>query len=336
MTDPERGERAKSVDDARGDLGLTDEDMPELFASADRASAAAQRSFLRLTRVQLTLLVVAALTGAISGAVAPSHLKELQAVSAVAFLLLVALRVTQRINKTDQKWYEGRAVAESAKTLAWRYAVRGDPLGTDLSSAEVDELFVDRLDGLLEPIKVVTLVPSPEGQEITQRLRDLRESPLPARRDAYTRGRVNDQRAWYARKAAWNARQASWWFVAGLVFEGLGFVFAVLVLSGNLTAPWSVQGLAATLVGVTTTWSQTKQFQNLASAYSVTARELTSVHDSSPIKRMNGRGRGSCMTPRRRYPASTPYGGHHAERDPGHGCAVDYFALAERPSHPER
>ena len=55
-------------------------------------------------------------------------------------------------------WYEGRAAAESAKTLAWRYMVRAEPFVTANGRLErregVTNVLVDRIARLERPSDV--------------------------------------------------------------------------------------------------------------------------------------------------------------------------------------
>ena len=57
-----------------------------------------------------------------------------------------------------------------------------------------------------------------------------------------------------------------------VVFEVIGAVGALLASTGVLGV--SLAGTAATIVGVSTAWLQTKQHPTLASAYAVASREL--------------------------------------------------------------
>ena len=47
------------------------------------------------------------------------------------------------ILQPERTWYEGRAVAESVKTLAWRYSVCADPFPKEMSRAEAESNFVN-------------------------------------------------------------------------------------------------------------------------------------------------------------------------------------------------
>ena len=99
-------------------------DFPALYRSADRESERAQRSYLRSLRVRLGALLVAAFGGALTLTTAAGF----QVGGGLAFLAFA--RWAPSSSSPGQPlttWYEGRAAAESAKTLAWRYMVRAEP-----------------------------------------------------------------------------------------------------------------------------------------------------------------------------------------------------------------
>ena len=62
-----------------------------------------------------------------------------------AFAIAFGLALRLATERPMDNWYEGRAGAESTKTLAWRYAVGGDPFPIGLPGTQVDELFETRL-----------------------------------------------------------------------------------------------------------------------------------------------------------------------------------------------
>ena len=100
-------------------------DFPALYRSADRESERAQRSYLRSLRVRLGALLVAAFGGALTLTTAAGF----QVGGGLAFLAFAcALGAELFLARTNPltTWYEGRAAAESAKTLAWRYMVRAE------------------------------------------------------------------------------------------------------------------------------------------------------------------------------------------------------------------
>jgi SMODS and SLOG-associating 2TM effector domain 3 len=98
-------------------------DFPALFRSADRELQRAQRSYLTSLRVRLGSLVVAAFGGALTLTTAGGF----QVGGGLAFLAFAFALGAELFLATTSPlttWYEGRAAAESAKTLAWRYIAR--------------------------------------------------------------------------------------------------------------------------------------------------------------------------------------------------------------------
>jgi hypothetical protein len=255
--------------------GLRDEDLPELFRTADAASLAAQRRYLRSTAAQLLLLVAAAANGAF-------HVRAAQAVALAAFLAAATLRTHLIATKPDAAWFEGRAAAESVKTLAWRYAVGGAPYRVDVEGeTPADLTFSHQLHEIVEPLTAVSLMPSVEPvDQVAAAMKRLRGAPLAVRREVYLRDRIDGQRRWYAARAIDNSRLARRWSFAVLGFEMAGVTGAVVKIITTL--PYDVVGLVAAIAGVAGAWLQTKQHESLASAYAIAARELADVADLAP------------------------------------------------------
>jgi hypothetical protein len=263
------------------DIQLGEDDLPELFQSADQASIRAQRNYLREQAAQLLLLVMAAGVAKLSLKFGRNDFDWAQVGAAAAFVSAAIVKGWTLSMRHDRLWYEARAASESTKTLAWRYAVGGEPFRADLGrQEEADRLFIERLGKLQEPLREFPIVPSPSRTEqITLAMRKLRSLPLPDRSRAYE-GRIRDQFLWYVRKAAWNERRGRLWTLVMLTFELAGAVLAVLVGTGAVG--FNLAGFTATIVGAALAWSNTRQHHALATAYSVTARELNELKTLPP------------------------------------------------------
>ena len=256
-----------------GPLTLVDpDDFPALYRSADRTSLAAQRRFLVALRFRLGGLLLAAVGGAISWSVGSVEFGGLLAL--VAFAVALAAESYSALTRPDRAWYEGRAAAESVKTLTWRFAVRGESF--EAGGAEAEKRFLDGLDEILQDLDSVE-PSSAEGQasQITTAMRDLRSRDFLARRDSYLHGRIRDQQAWYARNARTNARLGHRWLIAGIAFEFLGVIGGALRAFGGVDV--DLLGVLAAVAAAITAWVQAKQHDNLSTAYGVTAQELASV-----------------------------------------------------------
>lgn len=195
-------------------------------------------------------------------------------VATLLFVSGLALTVWLLSERPERKWYDGRAAAESTKTLGWQYAVGGGPFPKSGTQQDVDERFIDRLSQIVQSVKHVSFVGS-GGDEITATMREMRKQDLEVRRAAYLDGRLEDQRSWYATKAKWNERRSFKWRGAMVVLQLTGAVGAVLKASGHLD--FDLLGIIGAATAAAGAWLQMKEHATLAEAYAVTERDLNLV-----------------------------------------------------------
>jgi hypothetical protein len=257
--------------DAAPDLGIRDEDMPALYRAADSTSLGGHRKVILGTKIRVWSVLVAAAAGVFVGRVGPPDWIALLGIAAFVVAIGVELYLLDR--KPEQAWYEGRAAAESAKSLAWRYAVGGAPFGSNVQ--DVDELFLERLKDILTDLSTGLDVSSGVDQQITGAMRNLRGSTLDRRRDAYRVGRIEEQRDWYQTKASWNRERAERWRLLAIVLEGSGVVAGIVTVTGIVRV--DLLGILAAGTASVVAWLQTKQHETLSRAYSIAAQELAGV-----------------------------------------------------------
>lgn len=249
------------------------EDLPALFYAADSASLDGQRRFMKATGATLVVAVLGALTGAVASASA--SLEPVAIGGAVAFLIGVFVSVFLLLDRPESGWYGGRAVAESAKTLAWQYAVGGASFRNDAAGDATDRLFFNRLEAVVSGIDDPGIAAGLAGEQITPAMRTLRASERSTRQAAYEKGRIDDQLEWYASKGRWNQRRARRWRGAMLAFQAVGATSAILTASGTLDV--ELLGLMGAAAASVAAWLQTKDHASLAQAYAVAARELGTI-----------------------------------------------------------
>jgi SMODS and SLOG-associating 2TM effector domain 3/SMODS and SLOG-associating 2TM effector domain 1 len=254
---------------------VADSEFPPLYTAADRNSLDGQRRYLNATRLRLVMLVLAAAFGLFTWRTAGGDVAGIGAAVAFVVALLAELYLLQA--RPDRLWYDGRAAAESAKTLTWRYLVGGNPFGlTEVSEQEAERLLLHRFRQVAAELRGAHLVPlSDADDQIRPALRRVRALPLEERRALYRSRRIDAQHAWYRGKARWNERRATQWSLVLTGLEVLGLGGAVLKAMG--TFGFDLLGLASALVGAGAAWVQTKQHQNLASAYEVASQELAVI-----------------------------------------------------------
>lgn len=246
---------------------------PAIFHAADAASEAAQRWFLRLSACRLWALVAVAALAALAGLI--DRWSAFIALAPISVALFAEIMLWAR--RPEQQWYQARAVAESAKTLAWRYQVGGRPLGRRMTGDEADSELITRLRSLFDEFRDLAL-PATHQDQVTSGMRRLRSLPLEERKAAYRKRRIEDQRQWYANKADWNRKRADW-YQAGLVaIELAAFGMALLIALLGLTV--SVYSLLAALAVAGVGWLQIKQHRLVADAYAIASHELAAINST--------------------------------------------------------
>lgn len=252
-------------------------DIPLAFARADAFSLDGQRRTLRGTSTRLLLTVVATMCLSLAPLwpLEVTEHYEIEVVGIAAALLFLSALIFELWllrQHPERDWYDGRAVAESAKTLTWRYAVGGTPYPVN---KDVDGTF--RRDIRSLAIDVATLTPAvEEGGEPTAWMRGLRGRDLFERRDAYLIHRVRDQELWYQRKAALNLRGARFWTATLLIAEASGVLLALLKSLSVVTV--DLASLAAAIIASGAAWTALKQHESVGAAYTLASRELAAVY----------------------------------------------------------
>ena len=244
-------------------MSVTDEVLPDVFGRLDTYSRAWQRRYLRAELLQLTALIVAA--GAASVGDAP-------AVTILCFGLALMAQMYRLITKAEQRWWNGRAGAESAKRASWLYMMCGLPFSQNQPSAELE--FADRLNVITVSVAEFAAVPTSDAY-VTEAMRQMRQSALQDRVDAYRVDRVVNQRDWYANNSTSNARRADWWSMAGIASTGLALGIGLLCAIQD----WSFDavGLFAVLASSIAAWLAVKQHHVLSRAYAVASNELATI-----------------------------------------------------------
>jgi SMODS and SLOG-associating 2TM effector domain 3/SMODS and SLOG-associating 2TM effector domain 1 len=250
-------------------------ELPPLYVAADRNSLDGQRRFLGATRLRLVMLVVAATFGLFTWRTGGADLAGIGA--AVAFVVALVAELYLLQARPDRRWYDGRAVAESAKTLTWRYLVGGSPFGRDeVSDREAEQLLLDRFGQIAGDLRGAHLVPvTGAADQLGPTLRRLRGGSLDERRQLYRDQRIAAQQAWYARSAQAHERRATQWSLLLTSLEALGLAGGVLKATGVLRV--DLLGLAGAVVAAGAAWVNAKQHQNLANAYAVASHELAAI-----------------------------------------------------------
>lgn len=263
-------------------LAFAEDDLPSLFVAANEASTAGQQRYLRLIVADLSLLISGAAlsTFAVSGASG----RALMAITG-AVLLGISLVLTgiMRITQYEKIWYGSRAIAESVKTLTWRYMTGAEPYTLNLPPQAVDDKFTSDLSTILSEHKGLSgALGGDVGVKpyITERMLETRSQDTECRKTIYLSERVNDQRKWYNRNARLNERLEQRWFFGVMASQALALLSAILLVRWP-ELPINLTGVFSALASAVLAWLQVKQHQTLAQSYGLAAHELGLISEKA-------------------------------------------------------
>ncbi|PPT38720.1 hypothetical protein XarbCFBP8132_16240 [Xanthomonas arboricola] len=254
---------------------MQEENFPALYRSADELSLSSQRQFFSALRMHLIMLIVAA----ILSIVGISHW-VVAALQLIALLGALGCSIYLFSVRPDRLWYAGRAVAESIKTITWRYVCKAEPFQAENKNSSND--FRKKLGQIVEQNKEVCqlLTKYLDAAQLTAAMENMRSCPLEQRRKNYADFRIKDQLVWYAKKAKLNRRVSNYFFWALIGVNAVAVAFAVLRFAFLQLPFWPTDVFVATAASVLT-WMQAKRFSELAASYALAAHEISLISEQS-------------------------------------------------------
>ena len=251
-------------------------ELPGYWKAADSSSQHNQRLTLSAARIRNGGLILAA-AAAVLASQTTSSIPRWAAVAGFTTALIVEV-LDYALNPT-QKWYQGRALAESCKTLAWRFAVGGFPFPAQLTSEEAEILLTERIGEANSEAWSEVAVPMAEAT-VTEQMRDLRTKKFEERKAAYLEGRIEDQQSWYTNKAKECDIKSRCWKAVLISGEILALIWSIACAANP--GLWNATGLLTTSIGCGSAWVSLKQFDNLKTAYAAASHEL--MHIASKLR----------------------------------------------------
>jgi len=261
---------------------LQHEEFPSLYQAADKSSLTAQKSYLIIIGLDLSFMIIGALLTIYSFNYEFSKL-IIYSVSGLFLLTSLILTIILKSKAFEDTWYQGRALAESIKTLTWRFVTGSELFELHITQVDVNKIFIDRLKDLANEFNdlnktldasILTL------PVITPRMEDIRKLTTEERKNLYIDQRIKDQKDWYSRKAQFNKSRYDLWFGIIIITQFLSLV-CIVILIKNPSLNWNLVGLFTTISAAAISWLQLKQHQELKQAYTTAAQELNFIEASS-------------------------------------------------------
>ena len=196
--------------------------------------------------------------------------------NAFVFLCALGLSILLATKKYEKTWYSARAVAESVKTSAWRYMMKAEPFLGATSIREVNTIFRNLLNEILRSNNQLGDLLGgavSTSEQLSNKMEDIRRSTLENRKSVYLNERVDEQRRWYADKSGYNKRHGRHFFALLVFFQILAISCVLLRIAYPEWEIWPTN-VFVVLAGGVLTWMQVKRFQEIATAYALTAHEI--------------------------------------------------------------
>jgi len=250
-------------------------DFPGLYQAADKLSGDAQTHFLTALIVNLVLLVAAAVVSLINY---PHWISA--SIQAALLAGALASSVYLAAKRPERLWYSGRAVAESIKTIAWRYVSRAEPFHENDEAAK--QHLLQKLTQVVRQNPGVSdkLISHLSAHQLTAVMKQIRDSDFASRRDTYVEFRINDQLDWYSRKAKFNTSAAKHFFTALIVVNAAAFICALIKIA-NVQYQYFPTDVLIAVAASLLTWMQAKRFTELSASYALTAHEITLIREQA-------------------------------------------------------
>lgn len=257
-------------------------DFPNYYQAADSISIKSQNAYLNIIRVDLISMIIAALL-AIYSFQDVNQKFWIYCFTGFFLLLGLILTIVLKSKKYEDVWYQGRALAESSKTLTWRFITCAEYFEQSLALNTVKERFIERIREVANEFKELSASMDSKilNQEIiTSKMLEVRNLSMDERKEYYIKNRIEEQQNWYSKKAEWNKGRYNLWFWIILASQFFAIV-SVVILMNNPESNWNIVGLLTTIASSAISWLQIKQHQEQKQAYTTASEELNFIKELS-------------------------------------------------------
>lgn len=260
---------------------MEQKDYPQLFQESDATAVKAQKNYFRLVLLKILFLITVAIITSINW---PSDFflrTPIAVILAITMILSIGLTAIMSTRNTDKTWLFSRKMAEEIKTQTWKFMMRADEYNDLLSEADVERVFLDRLNEILHRNSIVCsqlAFQSTDSSQITEFMRTTRQEPLKSRIEIYLKDRLHNQRCWYSEKAKWNKSQEFRWFTVTWILELIAVSIAVvnIVMPDMIISPVSLVLAAG---GGILSWINARSYREPAESYGIISYELSLIEE---------------------------------------------------------
>ena len=183
------------------------------------------------------------------------------------------------MKKYEDIWYRGRALAESSKTLTWRFIMTSEYFENNISDEEADRRFIQRIREINNEFSDLNNVLSSTQLNlpiITGEMKRVRGLSLNDKKTYYLNNRIQNQIDWYSSKADDSKFKYDVWFFAIIILQ----FFALISIGFLIKCPssdFNFVGVFSTIAASGFSWLQVKKYQENKEAYTTANSELNLI-----------------------------------------------------------
>lgn len=251
-------------------------DYPALFRNADKASNNRQVFYFRSIFVQYLLLAFAS---AVTVTNPWLTAKASSAIYLTLMILAAAVAMFAFVKKPEKEWYSSRALAESVKTLSWRYMMCAVPFATS-NETEATKRFQDMISELMRTNSLASETLSHgiiHGDQISEKMLELRKLPFSKKKETYLIERIENQLSWYSKKSNQNNLRARIFAYLSLAIYLIAILLAVLQYEELIPKFQWVSEPLLVIAASTIGWVQAKRYSELATSYNLATHEIYQI-----------------------------------------------------------
>ena len=238
---------------------------PSVFYKAD--TCARHNEFLNffLLVIQLVSSVAISIVTLIS-----SYGVPIDRLNCFFLILFLGATLLSFYGRFINKWYLYRALAESTKTLTWRFVMCAPPF--EVTEEDGRQVFLSRINVMLDEYKssLSSLSWSSDDSFITEEMDRIRRMNQTEKKKLYMNDRVEEQLKWYSSKAKSNKVGRN--VVTGIVV--LCIVVSFVILYANVPQGSNLICIAIMICVSCLSWMDAKRYKELYSSYSWTIKDL--------------------------------------------------------------
>ncbi|WP_180118376.1 DUF4231 domain-containing protein [Acinetobacter sp. YH12096] len=257
---------------------MEQKDFPCYFIAGDNASLKAQKYYLRLFRLDLILMCIASIATIYSF----NEIELRKYIYYVVFFSIAGALITSlilKVKRYEDIWYRGRALAESCKTLTWRYVTCSEFFENTLTASEAKKRFISRIKEISNQFQDISKELKSKDvckNIITDKMIENRLLPVEEREKIYLKERVEDQLRWYSTKSELNKKKYSKWFWIVIILQIITLICAFLLIE-NPESNFNWVSVLTTFSASGLSWLQVKNYQENKEAYLTATSELNLI-----------------------------------------------------------